>query len=39
MEIYMKDGKALKVGSQFVKPAGRLVRWVWNETVSISVRG
>lgn len=21
MQIYMKDGKALKVGSQFVKPA------------------
>lgn len=28
MNIYMKDGKALKVGNQFVKPmgGGRLVR-------------
>lgn len=36
MEIYMKDGKALKVGNQFVKPAGggqTGETWVWNEVV------
>lgn len=35
MEIYMKDGKALKVGGQFVKPAGGQTgeTWVWNKGV------
>ena len=41
MQIYMKDGKALKVGGYFVKPAGggqTGETWIWNETVSVPRR-
>lgn len=40
MEIYMKDGKALKVSNQFVKPAGGQTgeTWIWNKTISIPTR-
>lgn len=35
MQIYMKDGKALKVGAQFVKPVGQIGEiWVWNESIT-----
>lgn len=34
MQIYIKDGKALKVGSQFVKPAGGVnKRWLLNDVI------